>query len=203
MKPRILLLDEATSALDKANELAIQEAIDNYKKTTGNITTIVIAHRLSTIRDADKIVVLKNGELVEMGDHETLLREFPGGVYDSFCQKQASAETQGTTEERAVETAERAKEGAPAVIKVDPEVTEKLAAANEIDKTYQTQLDKNAEENAKISGFKKLLPFNNPKILMVLATIGSMINGASQPILGVVFAKLITILSTPIWIIEA
>lgn len=73
-KPRILLLDEATSALDKANELAIQDAIDTYKKTTGSITTIVIAHRLSTIRDADKIVVLKNGELVEMGNHESLLK---------------------------------------------------------------------------------------------------------------------------------
>jgi ABC-type multidrug transport system fused ATPase/permease subunit len=53
--------------------MAIQEAIDNYKKSYGNITTIVIAHRLSTIRDADKIVVLKNGELVEMGNHDTLL----------------------------------------------------------------------------------------------------------------------------------
>lgn len=91
-KPRILLLDEATSALDKANEKAIQEAIDNYKKTTGNITTIVIAHRLSTIRDADKIVVLKNGELVEMGNHEALLQQYPDGVYASFCQKQESAE---------------------------------------------------------------------------------------------------------------
>lgn len=68
-KPRILLLDEATSALDKKNELAVQEAIDNYRKSTGNITIVVIAHRLSTIIDADKIVVLKNGVLVEMGNH--------------------------------------------------------------------------------------------------------------------------------------
>jgi len=60
-QPRILLLDEATSALDKMNERAIQDAIDNYRKKIGNITTIVIAHRLSTIKDADKIVVMKNG----------------------------------------------------------------------------------------------------------------------------------------------
>jgi ABC-type multidrug transport system fused ATPase/permease subunit len=70
------------------NEKAIQDAIDNYKKTTGNITTIVIAHRLSTIRDADKIVVLKNGELVEMGNHNELLQQHPDGVYAGFCQKQ-------------------------------------------------------------------------------------------------------------------
>jgi ABC-type multidrug transport system fused ATPase/permease subunit len=72
-KPKILLLDEATSALDKNNEKAVQNAIDNYRKSIGNITTIVIAHRLSTIRDADKICVLKNGELIEIGNHEELL----------------------------------------------------------------------------------------------------------------------------------
>ena len=68
-EPRILLLDEATSALDKVNEKLVQDAIDRYRQTRGNITIIVIAHRLSTIKDADKIVVLVNGELTEMGNH--------------------------------------------------------------------------------------------------------------------------------------
>lgn len=86
-KPRILLLDEATSALDKKNELAVQEAIDNYRKSSGNITIVVIAHRLSTIIDADKIVVLKNGELVEMGNHEELLANYPDGTYASYVKK--------------------------------------------------------------------------------------------------------------------
>ena len=63
------MLDEATSALDKLNEKLVQEAIDNYRKSTGNITIIVIAHRLSTIIDADKIIVLKDGVLTEMGNH--------------------------------------------------------------------------------------------------------------------------------------
>ena len=91
-KPKILLLDEATSALDKTNELAVQDAIDNYRKSTGNITIIVIAHRLSTIKDADKICVLKNGELIEMGNHAALLAQYPDGTYAGFCEKQASAE---------------------------------------------------------------------------------------------------------------
>ena len=81
------MLDEATSALDKVNEKAIQDAIDRYRKMHGNITIIVIAHRLSTIKDADKIVVLKNGVLTEIGNHESLLKEFPHGVYSNFCQK--------------------------------------------------------------------------------------------------------------------
>jgi ABC-type multidrug transport system fused ATPase/permease subunit len=87
-KPRILLLDEATSALDKKNEVLVQNAIDNYRKSIGDITTIVIAHRLSTIRDADKIVVLKNGKLIEMGNHDHLMETFPDGVYSEFCKKQ-------------------------------------------------------------------------------------------------------------------
>ena len=69
-KPRILLLDEATSALDEKIEKAVQDAIDRYRKTYGNITIIVIAHRLTTIRDADKIVVIKSGDMVEVGNHE-------------------------------------------------------------------------------------------------------------------------------------
>ena len=93
-KPRILLLDEATSALDKVNEQAVQEAIDKYRKQHNNITIIVIAHRLSTIRDADKIVVMKDGELVETGNHQTLLENYKDGVYANFCKKQESAEAQ-------------------------------------------------------------------------------------------------------------
>lgn len=90
-KPRILLLDEATSALDRVNEKIVQEAIDNYRKRNA-ISIIVIAHRLSTIRDADKIVVLVNGELKEIGNHEELMTNYPEGTYAEFCKKQASTE---------------------------------------------------------------------------------------------------------------
>ncbi|GIS32690.1 MAG: hypothetical protein Ct9H90mP4_06040 [Gammaproteobacteria bacterium] len=66
----ILILDEATSALDSESEIKIQEAMSNLTKDR---TTLVIAHRLSTIEDADKIVVLDNGKIVEEGSHEELL----------------------------------------------------------------------------------------------------------------------------------
>ena len=58
----------------------------------GNITIIVIAHRLSTIKDADKIVVLVNGELTEVGNNDTLLSQYPNGTYADFVEKQKNAE---------------------------------------------------------------------------------------------------------------
>ena len=72
----ILLLDEATSALDTASERMVQEALDSLSKGR---TTLVIAHRLSTVRDADKIVVLDAGRVVEEGSHDQLMAK--GGAY--------------------------------------------------------------------------------------------------------------------------
>ena len=71
-KPKILLLDEATSALDAESEHLVQRALDDLIKQ-GNQTVIVIAHRLSTIRDADSIVVMEKGKVVEQGSHSDLL----------------------------------------------------------------------------------------------------------------------------------
>jgi subfamily B ATP-binding cassette protein MsbA len=68
----ILILDEATSSLDTEAEIEVQDALDNLMKGR---TTLVIAHRLSTIRNADRIVALVNGEIIEEGDHETLLKK--------------------------------------------------------------------------------------------------------------------------------
>merc|ERR1712154_281571 len=70
--PSILLLDEATSALDTKSEREVQFAIDNISKN-GKQTIVVIAHRLSTIKNADKILVIVDGEIQEEGDHESLI----------------------------------------------------------------------------------------------------------------------------------
>lgn len=78
--PKILLLDEATSALDAESERAVQDALD---KVMVNRTTVMVAHRLSTIRNADLIVVVKDGAIVEKGNHEKLIG-IKGGVYESL-----------------------------------------------------------------------------------------------------------------------
>lgn len=81
--PRVLILDEATAALDTESEQMVQLALANLMKGR---TTFVVAHRLSTIRQADRIVVLNQGKIVETGGHEALLRQ--DGVYTQLHRMQ-------------------------------------------------------------------------------------------------------------------
>ena len=84
--PSILILDEATSSIDSESEEIIQQAIEKLVKDR---TSIVIAHRLSTIQNADKILVLDKGQLVEAGTHEELLAK--GGHYAGLHEMQFGA----------------------------------------------------------------------------------------------------------------
>ena len=83
--PAIFLFDEATSALDSRTEKEIQKALDAVSKSQ---TTLVIAHRLSTIVNADEIIVLADGEIVERGTHVELLRQ--SGLYTQMWDRQSA-----------------------------------------------------------------------------------------------------------------
>jgi ATP-binding cassette, subfamily B, multidrug efflux pump len=84
--PSILILDEATSSVDTHTEVLIQKAMDTLMKGR---TSFIIAHRLSTIRDADWILVMNNGDIVEQGTHEELLARhgFYANLYNSQFEK--------------------------------------------------------------------------------------------------------------------
>ena len=81
--PKVLILDEATSSVDTRTEILIQKAMDELMKGR---TSFIIAHRLSTIRDADLILVMNNGDIVEQGNHEELLAK--GGFYANLYNSQ-------------------------------------------------------------------------------------------------------------------
>src|SRR5699024_6846539 len=88
--PAMMILDEATSSVDTRTEVYIQQAMNQVMK---NRTSFVIAHRLSTIQDADIILVMDQGTVIEQGNHETLLRE--NGFYVDLYYSQYDEEEVG------------------------------------------------------------------------------------------------------------
>ena len=83
--PPMLILDEATSSIDTRTEMKIQEAFAAMMKGR---TSFIVAHRLSTIREADVIIVMKDGRIIEQGNHESLLQK--NGFYASLYNSQFS-----------------------------------------------------------------------------------------------------------------
>lgn len=199
------------------NEKAVQDAIDVYRKTTGDITIVVIAHRLSTIRDADKILVLKQGELIEEGNHDELLQAYPDGTYAGFLKKQADAEQlkedddaagadveildEGEDLEKELEIAGKAmtldKKRSSKKSMRDPKEDELMTQLNDKEQKEEEELKNELDEKAKISGFKRLMPYNNPKILIAIGIFFSLLSGAAMPAVGVMLSKLLGYLSIP------
>jgi ATP-binding cassette subfamily B protein len=83
LMPPMLILDEATSSIDTRTEIRIQKAFNNMMQGR---TSFIVAHRLSTIREADIILVMKDGDIIEKGSHEELMRK--GGFYNNLYNSQ-------------------------------------------------------------------------------------------------------------------
>lgn len=208
--PKILILDEATSALDRQNEEEVQEAIDNLKNGDLKITTIVIAHRLSTIRYSDKIVVLKDGKVAEEGDHDSLLKNYPKGVYSDLVSTQeklennedidegsdSQRETPSDEEEMQVQTKKNQKKRVRRVstrrgTSYDDTMKSKKAEADQIDKDLQEEKDKLLKEIEKKGYFKRLLRYNKPYWLIAVGLICSAIQGMTMPLFGLAYVKVL------------
>lgn len=201
--PKILILDEATSALDRQNEEEVQDAIDNLKNGDLKITTIVIAHRLSTIRYSDKIVVLKDGKVVEEGDHDSLLKTHPKGVYSELVSTQQKLEndedfeedsdsqrdTPSDEEEMQARTKKSSKKRARKMstrrgTSYDDKMKSKKEEADQIDKDLQEEKEQLLKDIAKKGYFKRLLQYNKPYWLIAVGLICSAIQGMTMPLFG-------------------
>ncbi|CAN8313440.1 unnamed protein product [Cochlearia groenlandica] len=180
--PKILLLDEATSALDAESEKIVQQAIDNIMEKR---TTIVVAHRLSTIRNVDKIVVLRNGQVIETGSHAELISK--GGDYAALvnCQETEPPEnprsiTSESCSSRRVFSSRRTS-----------------SFRTETDQE-NTESDSNRENLSSSSMIWRLIKLNSPEWpYALLGSIGAILAGAQTPLFSMGIAYVLTAFYSP------
>ncbi|KAF0430296.1 P-loop containing nucleoside triphosphate hydrolase protein [Gigaspora margarita] len=195
--PRILLLDEATSALDTESERLVQEALD---KAATNRTSIIIAHRLSTIKHADKIVVMKKGEIVEIGQHDELISK--QGVYFGLVRAQEleTKKTEKKTDEDDEDEELSSSSNEDTSVIID-EKKHKLHLRKISTKGSTIKSIKTDEEIIKEDTEKKLLQKTplarvfklcKPEYgLMFIGCIGAAVNGSVMPLFSLVFSSIL------------
>ncbi|KAI9294859.1 P-loop containing nucleoside triphosphate hydrolase protein [Neoconidiobolus thromboides FSU 785] len=192
--PKVLLLDEATSALDTQSEGIVQEALD---RASQGRTTIVIAHRLSTIKNADKIVVMERGRVLETGNHNELMAR-PNGAYRKLVEiqdirrKKESAEVSEKVPEidndatEYVETVVETKDGKTEIVRVAT-TNSVLSVKSNIEEGVTSEFSNPLSEL-----IMEIIKTNRPETnLILIGTFGSIVLGLIYPFFSIIFASLL------------
>lgn len=177
-KPKILLLDEATSALDSESEKVVQEALDSFMASQTGITVVVIAHRLSTIRNADRIAVIGDGKVKEIGSHDELMSK-PNGKYRRLQDLQSM---DGDVRDKAKKKT-------------------KTKAVDEEKKEEDEEKDvaKDEKEINKINTSRARKLAKGDTLYLSLGAFGAILAGLVFPAWGIVFAFMIEVLYLPVF----
>ncbi|KAL1590682.1 hypothetical protein WHR41_00707 [Cladosporium halotolerans] len=202
--PKILLLDEATSALDTKSEGVVQAALD---KAAQGRTTIVIAHRLSTIKNADNIVVMSQGRIVEQGTHDDLLEK--KAAYFNLVEAQRIAQENERKNEDEIlgldETDPQVKtlelEKGEAEFETDPndlELGRTKTGKSESSKILENRAEEKEKKYSLWTLVRLVASFNKPEMgWMIFGLFWAIICGGGNPTQSVFFAKSIMALSLP------
>ena len=204
--PSILILDEATASLDSATELRIQAAID--RASTGR-TVVAITHRLSAAKNADKIVVLRNGKLLEQGRHSELLANERGEYAELVRLQQLTLDSEGEGEGEGESDSPRTLTGGLTHVFEKPDVSSSdssadadekagLAAADEVRATASNddEIEKEAEDEDKESSpsvFRFVVSLFRPYLLVLLISLVAVaIFGGTEPSAAVIFGNTVS-----------
>ncbi|KAF8399360.1 hypothetical protein HHK36_015225 [Tetracentron sinense] len=193
--PRILLLDEATSALDSESERIVQEAID--KAAVGR-TTIVIAHRLSTIRNANIITVVQNGQVMETGSHDDLIR-VENGLFASLVRLQQTATPKEDTTSSSFHYAKQELDNTSS--RRLSMVCRSSSAKLEADASGASDGGEgftNKEKDLLVPSFQRLLALNAPEWKQAsMGCLSAMLFGAVQPVYAFAMGSMIFVYFLP------
>uniref|UniRef100_A0A7E4W3A9 ABC-type xenobiotic transporter n=1 Tax=Panagrellus redivivus TaxID=6233 RepID=A0A7E4W3A9_PANRE len=192
--PKILLLDEATSALDAESESIVQSALDHARQGR---TTIVIAHRLTTIRNADCIIAMKNGEIVETGVHDELMAR--KGLYHELVSAQVFADLNDEKIEKGradTEVSVRSRTNTMTSVKQEIAATVVDPKKEEDDlKRLQKELE---EMGAQQSNLVQILKHARKQwFAIIIGCTASMISGMVFPSFSILFTEIMTVFSNP------
>ncbi|KIY73235.1 ste6-like protein [Cylindrobasidium torrendii FP15055 ss-10] len=196
--PKVLLLDEATSALDTQSEGIVQNALD---KASAGRTTITIAHRLSTIKDADIIYVMGQGEVLEQGSHNELLRT-PGSAYAKLVEAQKIREAREaeavTNDVKGVEPGGEPDE--PDDINPLDRTKTRQSLSSQIAERKREAKEHEREQNYSVLYlFWRMIALNKTMHKhIILGIITAAISGAIYPVYGIVFSSGIVGFSEPL-----